>query len=347
MEAYAPSWVDRVTDWIDRPPWPAWVFYVALYLAYVVVLHLVDWLNGTHAWGSISLLALYNAIWTPAVLMAIHHTDRLADGAMRRFTLTVGDKTREAQAIRHRMTTLPQRVALPLYLVPMALLLVASYRDPSFAVYTLPEAGVHPVAMLLAALATATSYAFAFVLIYHVVRQLILASRALALVETVNLFQQRHLYSFSGLAMWTALWLLSFVWVTFLGNLLYEPSASERAFNFALSLVIIPVAIGIVLFPLSGIHRRLVDAKLNLLEDNARQADIVRIRLRSAIEQDDLGIVKTLDDTLVSLNRAREHLTSAQTWPWATGAFRTFFSAISVPFVLFLLQTVIGRLLEP
>lgn len=57
-------------------------------------------------------------------------------------------------------------------------------------------------------------------------------------------------------------------------------------------------------------------------------------------------VVKGLDEALVSLNRLQEQARAVPTWPWATGAFRNFVSAISVPLVILIIQTVISRLLS-
>lgn len=40
---YAPSWVDRLLDWIDRLPIPAWAFYLAVYLLAALGLHISNW----------------------------------------------------------------------------------------------------------------------------------------------------------------------------------------------------------------------------------------------------------------------------------------------------------------
>lgn len=345
-DEYRRSWVDGLTAWIDRLPFPSAVFYLAVYLVFALVLHLVEWLNGTLAWGAPSAIAFYNAIWFPLVLGFIHHLDHVATAAMGRFAPLLGDRTAVADSLLYRMTTLPAGVTLALYLGAATVLVIVGYHDPGSVVFVMPEGELHPIAWALAILGSAASYAMAPVLLLHAVRQLRLVSKAYELVAEVNVFEQRRLYAFSGLSMRTALMFQVMVWVTYAGGFLYEAAPTEQAVNVVLAVAFVPASIAIVLLPLMGIHRRLQDAKLEALEDNTARVASVKKKLYAAIEQDDLTQVKGLDEAMVSLNRLQEQARAVPTWPWATGAFRNFVSAISVPLVILIFQTVISRLLS-
>ena len=41
------SWVDRLIIWIDRQPWPAWLFYAALVVGTELLLSATFWIDGS------------------------------------------------------------------------------------------------------------------------------------------------------------------------------------------------------------------------------------------------------------------------------------------------------------
>jgi len=46
---YPPSWIDRLTDWVERLPIPWWSFYVVLAAAMIGAVALVLWRAGVYA----------------------------------------------------------------------------------------------------------------------------------------------------------------------------------------------------------------------------------------------------------------------------------------------------------
>ena len=48
VQPYKPSWVDRLTNWIERRPFPAWAFYVGLAVALVGLEVAVKFVDGTY-----------------------------------------------------------------------------------------------------------------------------------------------------------------------------------------------------------------------------------------------------------------------------------------------------------
>src|SRR3972149_3067534 len=113
---YAPSWVDRLIDWIEHLPIPVWAFYALLYIASVVGLHLASWLNGSLR-ESFSLVQLYNAIWLPLVFIVIHNTDHLANEAISKFAPAVPTRLAELEDLRYRIKVMPSGVVLALSLI--------------------------------------------------------------------------------------------------------------------------------------------------------------------------------------------------------------------------------------
>ena len=65
----------------------------------------------------------------------------------------------------------------------------------------------------------------------------------------------------------------------------------------------------------------------------------------AAIAAEDYAKVNGLDGAIGSLYKVRDQLKSIPTWPWATGTFRSFLSAVFLPMVLWVLQTLASRYL--
>jgi hypothetical protein len=99
----APSWVDRIIDQVDRLPGPAWLFYVGLLLALVLVANTAGWLDGYLPIGSFDVYLSSAAAFGLGCLAAIHYLDREAGIALERLrpALSVADK--RFDDLRHRL----------------------------------------------------------------------------------------------------------------------------------------------------------------------------------------------------------------------------------------------------
>jgi len=340
---YAPSWVDRLIDWIEHLPIPVWAFYALLYIASVVGLHLASWLNGSLR-ESFSLVQLYNAIWLPLVFIVIHNTDHLANEAISKFAPAVPTRLAELEDLRYRIKVMPSGVVLALSLIAAVFLLAGAIADPAL-IFTGPPIGeIHPISWVLGIFVGITSYSMTPVMIYHAGRQLYLVTKAYSLVGKVNVFHQQPLYSFSGLTMRTAFFFLLMVYITYLGGFLYEASASESAINLVLSVVIVPLSIVIVTLPLWGIHLRLARAKQVALEESETKIEHVQKRIYAMVEKDRYTQSRELEAALSSLFKVRDRLKEIATWPWNPGTLRNFLSAVFLPLGLWAVQQVLARL---
>jgi hypothetical protein len=342
---YAPSWVDRLTDWIDKLRLPIWVFYLFMYAIAAIGLHVANWLNGVSAWGQPSVIQFYSSIWFPLVLYVIHDTDRLASAAVTRISPLVKRRAAELKELSYQISNMPATVVLIIYGLGLGLIGYIAAQDPGFLLYELPVGEVHPIAWGLALFFGVTSYAMAPVMVYHGIRQLGLIRKAYTLVDKVSIYHQQPLYAFSGLTMRTAMYFFLMVYITYLGEYLYDSSASEAALNVALSVILIPSSILIVIIPLLGIHRRLADAKLQAMENNSDHIEKTQVLLHDAIDKKNYAKIKGVDGALASLYRVQDQLKTIATWPWPAGAFRNFLSAVLIPMILWLLQTLANRFL--
>ncbi len=342
--SYSPSWVDRLTDWIESLAIPIWAFYLIVYLVAAISLNMASWINGVRPWGEISLFLLYNAIWQPLGLIVIHNTDLLAEKALDRFAPLVRGKEKALETIRYEMTTMPARTVGWIWAIAFTLLLISAIQDPEFVVLEMVDGYIHPASWVISALFGITSYSLAPLMIYHAIRQLNRVTKAYALIDDVSIFHQQPLYAFSGLTMRTALFLVGQVYITYLGEGIADPSSIEGLITLGLSAVIVPLSLLIVLLPLLGIHQRLSEAKLDALEENSFQVERTQGKLYAAVDKDKYDAIGGLDQALSSLYKVREQLKSVATWPWAPGALRNFMSAVLLPMLVWALQFALDKL---
>lgn len=82
---YKPSWVDRYFDWIERQPFPTWLFYLFLLLFTTVLANLPFWLEGLQPAFTFTLVAWVAGLWLPVQQGATHLLDKSAKSALESF----------------------------------------------------------------------------------------------------------------------------------------------------------------------------------------------------------------------------------------------------------------------
>ena len=51
-EAFPPSWVDRLTDWVQRLPGPAWLYYLGVALVLALIRAIGGWSDSSYPVGT-------------------------------------------------------------------------------------------------------------------------------------------------------------------------------------------------------------------------------------------------------------------------------------------------------
>ncbi|MCW5876874.1 MAG: hypothetical protein KIS85_08325 [Anaerolineales bacterium] len=337
---YKPSWVDRLMDYMDQSPLPTWVFYVLIYAAIALSLHLALWVSGNAPWGTLVSSAFRDG-YVPLVLASLHHLRGVAGRSVDRYAPLVKKRSAELAALRYQMTTMPARTVF--WITVVLLVLVPIVTAEAIAAYTSgPSGAVNPLAFALVAPGF-LGYVAAFLLIYSSIRRLNLVPKAYALLEDVDIFHQQPLYAFSTLTMRTGGIMIGLLYlVRLLGTL---QGVTLNPIDVALSFVIITLGILLFILPLLGLQERLAEAKLAELEKNGLQIKKAQGKMYAALEADRSDDVRMLNTGISSLYKMREQLKDIPTWPWAPGALRNFLSAVLLPMVLWGMQVVLERFL--
>lgn len=362
LPPYPPSWVDRLTDAVDRLPGPAWLAFVGL--AAVGVLVQLGIQASTADYSPERHLPMH--IWVAGnfayLLGVIHYLDRSAAAALEVFRpvlqLTPPQGSTESHEtldeLRYRLTTMPARTTAwvtvlgGLTLVLLTTLLIRGPAGGPAGVAVNPMRSLaavglsaSPAAFAAYLLQFAGSQVIAAVALYHTIYQLRLIHNIYVKHTRVHLYRLQPLYAFSVLAALTAgsLLLYSYLWV----------ATAPEFFNEAASIGVVALTTGLAVvtftWPLWGIHRRLVEEKKRLLQESSMRFEVSVAQLHQRVDRGRLTRMDDLNKTLASLEIEQAALRRVPTWPWEPGTVRALVAALLVPIIIWLTQNILQRLL--
>jgi len=280
-------------------------------------------------------LAVTSCLWLLFV-GAAHHTQRVAAEALRRFQPVLAADEAALRKYRHALTTSPPGALLGSVLGGVVLVASVLRVDPSFFGLLTGRECLRPVLLGLG-----WFNSFAIVLATYLgLRYLGLIRRIHAAAPSVNLFDRGPLFAFSTLASRVALFFAAFGY----GYLLVYPTSRENVAAVAYILGInLPSLLAIFVYPLYGMHVRMVEEKRRLLRDSRR-------KIRESFERFHAGpstprAIEVFHRQFPSLIEAESYLRRIPTWPWEAGTLTAVLTAILLPLVVVVLQQVLARLL--
>ena len=342
---YPPSWLDRFTEWVERLPGRSWVFYPALGLVLGFVSTVVHWGDGYYPIGTFDAFHIWLAVQVPYFLALIRYLDGAAEAALRNFRPALDVSEEEYAELRYRLTIAPARptllgslagVALAVLLLPLMNILL-----PLVGWSTGP-ASVLAYGLLFTMLGVAGA------VVYHIIHQLRLVSHIYAEHAIVNLFDLSPLYAFSGLTSQTAVALLiyDYMWFATAPVMLSQPVGIGFGIFYSV------VAIVAFVWPLLGIHGRLVQEKQRLLRESSQLLKTTIAELHGLVDAGELHSIDELNAraqflhvTMVCLEIEQGKLTRIPTWPWQPATLRGLATALLMPLIVFVLQFVLQRFL--
>jgi hypothetical protein len=352
---YAPSWVDRVTDWVRGLR----LHYPAVYLIPAVILFaattVIKWVDGSYqaAYVAGNVDGLYKfgpfffypfhivpELVTFYALALIHYLDDVAKRALKTYCPAMRIDEKEYNELEYKLTTMP---ALPTLLwslggaVFAALVLLAlGYWLPAFMsrliLFTSPAAVAIESGVFI------LLWSIWGALIYHTIRQLRLVSDIYNGYTRIDLFNLDPLYAFSWLTARTG---IGWVAATY-AFILTAPGLMENAITLgimAFNIVFAVIAFG---WPLVGIHRKLEAAKSERLYAANQSFEALSGELRRRTEGGDFARMAEMKDGMEAVARERDVLSQVHTWPWQQETVGGLSTALFLPIIIW----VITRLLE-
>jgi hypothetical protein len=340
---YPPSWVDRLFEWVQRLPFPSWLFYLGIWWIQILLFNALTWIEGTQPPLRFDVYLTIWGIYQGFYLGYIHYLDGIASQAFEKFRPALALTDAEYERLRYRLTTMPVRnVWIAGILGALITLIDLPYDPPSLIGQDSPSAFSVPLGIFSA---ITTNYLIG-VFVYHSIRQLRIVRNIHENLTHINLFQLDPLYAFSVLTARTG---IGYVLAMTLGatplGLTITPQGVVTFYPafYIINLLFIPLAVALFILPLLSIHKRLVQEKRNRLAEANGHLEQIVAELHRRVGAKQLDNMDQLHEAMSSLIMELEYLAKTRTWPWQAGTLTGFLSAISLPIIVFLIQQLLAR----
>ncbi len=341
LRPYPPSWVDLLTDWVDRHHGPYWLYYFGLGLIVLLVQVIILWIEGASPTDNLGFGQVYLAAAMAYMLALIHFLDNRAGVALEtmRPALKTGDQ--EYQAKFYRLTTLPP---FPTLLASLATLAFVFLTEAISEPYRLEALATFPLSANLLRIFYLICWMVFGAFLYHTLHQLRVINHIYTKYTSIDLFRVKPLYAFSNLAALTAgsLAMISYGW------LLVNPWI-DRTDPLVLTPMFILLLFAVITFvwPQTGVHRLQVAEKERLLDEAAQRFKASIDELHKKMDAGALEGMADLNMAMASLEIELKALRKIPTWPWEPEAVQLLITALALPLGLWLIQLILQRTLSP
>ena len=336
-QPYKTSWFDRFTNWVEKLPFQAWVFYVGLGLVLILIQVLFLWVDGNLQFDALLPVLIFNALAIPYPIALIHLMDNQAVTALNSMKPSLEISEAEFNHYEYRLSNMP-------FLAPLIAGLM-------MAAITILTAQVSIVPIRYAALEQLPVFAVVFhiidkgsaflvgVFIYHTIRQLRLVNTINVNHIRVNLFDLKPLQAFSRLTASTAVGLVVFVylWMFINPELLTDPVI------FGYLVIFTILAISIFVWPLVGTHRLIENEKERMLHEIDLRFEAAFSDFNQRFSDGDDPDIERLNGMITSLDVQHKRILSIPTWPWRPETAQFALTAIALPLVLMILRYLVER----
>ena len=335
---YPPSWVDRLTAWVDRLALPAWVVYLIPAVALFALITAITWWDGTFPVGEFFPFHAVPGIVTAYGVVLMHYLDRAALRSLEvaRPVLDVDDEG--YRLLRYELSTMPARATLLASLGGMAFAVVVIFALPDslrgqMYLFTSTPATVLEVTVFI------LLWAVWGPLTYHTVRQLGLVNHIYTQRARIDVFNLDPLYSLSWLTARTA---LGWVVVPYVFVLLV-PGLLGNALTFALFMFNMLLGAVAFVWPLVGAHRMIEAAKKTRQREANMRFDALSAELHRRADRGVFDGMAGLNEAMEAVQRERDVLEKIPTWPWRGETINVLSTALLLPAVLWFVTRILER----
>jgi hypothetical protein len=331
------SWVDAVHDRVDRLGINRWLFYFAIILAAIMLLHGLHWLSSALPIGHFTGPLVYTGALTVMSIAFMHHLDEVALASLQRFRPALPDNEAEFEWLAYVLTTMPAAPVLWSQFIGLIVFVIILRLNPTFYGMMLGYPLSDTILYIFGGINTGTL----ILDLYHTLHQLSWVQTIHARAKAISLIDRAPAFAFSTLAYWTTVFGIIIVYglIYFFPALRRDPVAIAMAGSAALLMVIF------FFVPLQGMHVRLVEDKERRLGHVRQQIDATFALLHEQRKAADLAAAEQVAKQLPSLIQEEEYLSKLPTWPWPAGTVTKLISVALLPFLLLAAERLLARLL--
>ena len=334
---YKPSWIDLITQRIERLPIRARTFYVLSGIVLIAFRLLFLWLDGGMDAVELLPVIIFNGLAAPFLLALIHLLDDQAVTALNSMRPMIETTEGEFEQLKYRLANMPFPVPLIVGLGMTTFLILTPYITAEPIRFAALER--MPMFGIVFHIIDKSSGFLSGVIIYHTIRQLRLVNSITSHRIRINLFQIGPLQAFSRLTASTAIGLVLFMnlWLLINPDLLADPVNIGFAAGFGI------IIITVFVWPIYGIHRLIGAEKAKALQEIDLRLEEVFLKFDQHFREDDYPAIEILNGTISSLEIQRGRVDAVPTWPWKPGTIRSVMAAIALPLLLMLVQILVEQ----
>lgn len=333
------SWVDALFDLVDRIPGPTWLVYAALTLLFGTSSVLLRLLDGSAAVTPINPATTAYAAFTVLPFAVAHYLSRAAVSSLEEFRPALGDLEPRYAEFRRRLTTMPIWVSIVAPVLGLAVWATGQLSSRSGWGITAHTSTLTNVTTIATGIVLNVGLA---ILVARCLRQAVAISRLHRDATAIRLGETGPHVAFSRLTFAMAISVaVPYSLVLVLTILLSEISITE----VVIYVVVVALVVALFVLPLGGLHGRLLRLKAARLSESNRVFELAGADLHRTVESGDLARVPLLNDAIAALGAEQERIRRFSTWPWSAETIRGLLTSLGLPVLLWLITTLLGRLL--
>jgi hypothetical protein len=336
------SWLDWLTDAIDAAPAPRWAVYAAAFALWVAIAVGLSWALALRPFPDVALSPVVAGIFPVILVWSTQLLNDVADEALASLAPALKAQPDGLGAIQRDLRRTPAAPALAV--VPLAIAVGA------IGILSGPESwelrrGDPALAWALTILVSIAGTMAAFGFLVHAIHQLRLVDDIHRRLVSIDLFRLEPLYAFARLTSLTGVTLLGIV-IGGAGLASFAvPSFELAPTDYVTFGFLIVVAVASFIVPLLGLHGRIEAEKDDRMAEAQATLAASLAEVRRRVADGDFDGAATLSDTVAAARSGVEVVGHVSTWPWRAETLRGFLSAVLLPIVLWVVITILGRLL--
>jgi len=331
-----PSWIDHLIKWINNLSGPVWLYYIIGFLACVLLINAVFWIDGSMPLGSIHPVNSSFAIFIVCWIWLYSYLTKIGSQALKKFLPLLTMNEHDIAHIEHELAILPRWIGGLMILLGIGFASIDILSEPAPYEDIVPRTALPYVGDIAL---SGFMISILFSLIIRSIRQLRMVRWLHAQAANIDLLKLEPAHAFSSLSARTGIGIVMILVIAFL----VDPSSFDTKMSIISTAVILLLAIGIFVWPIIGIRDDLEEEKARVLDGISDILNNTLTGLHDKLEKGDYQNVPAMEKGITALIQERELFARISTWPWDLRTLRSFASTLLVPVFLLVISRLVDR----